>query len=169
MLRKYRFLTLSAIVTALTLLLQCGAKRFRDLSAARRSIHGPRGARIFTALPDFITVIPRLAFFVESDPSVFMKEGTSAPDQQLLLPPGSKINLYHKRFPFGAMNQTYNCPTGVPEEFTYVVHKVPLQGIPYDKKYFRYKLSNRPIQLWGYIVSSRTKQRPGFWREIWCI
>ena len=29
-----------------------------------------------------------------------------------------------------------------------------MHGIPYDKKVFRYRLSNRPIQLWGYVVSS---------------
>jgi hypothetical protein len=161
MLRKNRFLTLSAIVAALMLTLQCSANAFEIFPRPEDQYTVQRGQNLH-GLAGFYYGNPTLwPFLWNQNPSVFMKEGTSAPDQQLL-PPGSKINLYHKRFPFGAMNQTYNRPTGVPEEFTYVVHKVPLQGIPYDKKYFRYKLSSRPIQLWGYVVSSPDETKTWF-------
>jgi hypothetical protein len=153
MIRKYRFLTLSAIVTALTLVLQCGANAFEIFPRPEDQYTVQRGQNLHGIAGFYYGNSTLWPFLWNQNPSVFIKDGTGAPDQQVL-PPGSKINLYHKRFPFGAMNQTYNCPTGVPEEFTYVVSKVPLQGIPYDKKYFRYRLSNRPIQLWGYVVSS---------------
>ncbi|MGZ3580402.1 MAG: hypothetical protein ACXU9I_03195 [Syntrophales bacterium] len=52
------------------------------------------------------------------------------------------------------MNQDYTPPTGIPGDLRFLTIKVPMQGIPYDKKVFRYRLSNRPIQLWGYVVSS---------------
>lgn len=153
MLRKSKLLTLSAIVAALSLTLLCSANAFEIFPRPEDQYTVQRGQNL-QGISGFYYGNPALwSFLWNQNPSVLIKGESSAPEQQILSP-GSKINLYRKRFSFGAMNQTYERPTGVPEEFTYVLSKVPLQGVPYDKKYFRYKLSPRPVQLWGYVVSS---------------
>jgi hypothetical protein len=92
-------------------------------------------------------------FLWNQNPQINVKGGSGAPQNQPLLP-GAKVNLFYKRFAPAVVNQSYAPPTGISDDLRFLVTKVPMQGIPYDKKYFRYKLSNRPVQLWGYIVSS---------------
>ncbi len=92
-------------------------------------------------------------FLWNQNPQIRMKGGSGAPENQPLVP-GTTVNLFHKRFAPAVVNQPYAPPTGVSEDLRFLITKVPMQGIPYDKKFFRYKLSNRPLQLWGYIVSS---------------
>ena len=92
-------------------------------------------------------------FLWNQNPQIMIKGGSGAPENQPLVP-GTKVNLFHKRSSPAVVNQSYAPPTGVSDDLRFLVSKVPMQGIPYDKKFFRYRLSNRPIQLWGYIVSS---------------
>ena len=92
-------------------------------------------------------------FLWNQNPQIMINASSGAPEKQPLVP-GTKVNLFHKRFAPTLVNQTYTPPTGIPEDLRFLEIKVPMHGIPYDKKVFRYRLSNRPIQLWGYIVSS---------------
>jgi len=74
---------------------------------------------------------------------------------------GTKVFLYDTKHPRGAADEPYNPPTGLPDDVRYLINKVPLEGIPYDKQYFRYRLSKEPTVPWGYIVSGveRNKER----------
>lgn len=87
------------------------------------------------------------------NPAIRIKSGSASPELELLAP-GTKVNLYHRRFPFAVTNQNYIAPTGVPDDVRFMVSKIPFKGIPYDAKYFRFRLGSRPAQLWGYIVSA---------------
>ncbi len=62
-----------------------------------------------------------------------VKGSSGAPEKQPLAP-GTKVNLFHKRFAPTVVNQSYTPPTGIPEELRFLTLKVPMQGIPYDKK-----------------------------------
>jgi len=75
--------------------------------------------------------------------------------------PGTKLYLYDSRSEAVVADERYNPPTGMPDEVLYLVNKVPFQGIPYDKQYFRYRLSSVPTLAWGYVVSGvdRNKER----------
>jgi hypothetical protein len=92
-------------------------------------------------------------FLWNQNPQIAVKGGAGAPEKQPLLP-GTKVSLFHKRFAPTVVNQAYTPPTGIPKDLRFLTIKVPMQGIPYDKKFFKYKLTNRPVQLWGYVVSS---------------
>jgi len=92
-------------------------------------------------------------FLWNQNPQIMVKGGSGAPEKQPLVP-GTKVNLFHKRFAPTVVNQAYEPPTGIPDDLSFLTIKVPMQGIPYDKKLFKYRLSNRPVQLWGYIASS---------------
>ncbi|MGC9029168.1 MAG: hypothetical protein ACP5LD_05835, partial [Desulfomonilaceae bacterium] len=75
--------------------------------------------------------------------------------------PGAKIYLYDSKSEAVAADEQYSPPTGMPDDVRYLIRKAPLQGIPYDKHYFRYRLSSVPTQPWGYVVSGvdRNKER----------
>ncbi len=77
------------------------------------------------------------------------------------LSPGTKVFFYESKLPRGAADETYTPPTGLPDDVRYLVNKVPFEGIPYDKQYFRYRLSSDPTVPWGYVVSGieRNKER----------
>lgn len=152
MLNKFRFLTLSAVV-ALSLTLGYSAQAFEIFPRPEDQYTVQRGDTLYGLSESFYGNSALWPFLWNQNPAIHIREGSAAPETQTLVP-GTKVNLFHKRYPYGAMNQTYHQPTGVPEEVKFVIRKVPLEGIPYDKKYFRYKLSPRPIQLWGYIVTS---------------
>jgi hypothetical protein len=81
-------------------------------------------------------------------------QGGSVPPEKQELKPGATLDLYHQRYPAQMVTQFYNPPTGIPHESEFLITKIPYKGIPYDRKYFRFKLTSRPTQIWGYIVSS---------------
>ncbi len=92
-------------------------------------------------------------FLWNQNPQIKIKGSSGAPEKEPLQP-GTRVNLFHKRNAATIVNEAYHPPTGLPEELRFMASKVPAQGLPYDKKFFRYKLSARPISVWGYIVSS---------------
>jgi hypothetical protein len=92
-------------------------------------------------------------FLWNQNPSIRKQPGSPRPESESLVP-GTSVDVYHRRFPFTVMNQTYTAPTGIPEEVRFMVSKVPFKGIPYDRKYFRYRLGIRRAQIWGYIADS---------------
>jgi hypothetical protein len=93
-------------------------------------------------------------FLWNQNPSVQLKGDEDLPPEKRSLKPGTQINLYddYRKAPF--VNQEFQPPTGLPEEARFLVRKIPSDGIPYGKKYFRYKLSKKPTRIWGYIVST---------------
>jgi hypothetical protein len=93
------------------------------------------------------------SFLWNQNPSIKMKPGTRNPQYEPLVP-GTVLDIYHQRFPFTVMNRNYTPPTGISDDIRFLTKTIPYQGIPYDKKYFKYKLSPRPARVWGYIVSS---------------
>ena len=92
-------------------------------------------------------------FLWNQNPSIRMGPGSTRPGSEPLVP-GTIVDVYHRRFPFTVMNQIYTPPTGLPEEVRFMVSTVPFKGIPYDRKYFKYRLGMRPAQIWGYIASA---------------
>ncbi len=94
------------------------------------------------------------------NPAVVAPEGPKRTATKELIP-GTKLYLYDSKSNAVVADERYSPPTGMPDEVRYLVTKVPFQGIPYDKKYFRYRLSSFPTQPWGYIVSGvdRNKER----------
>lgn len=97
-------------------------------------------------------------FLWNQNPSVRMKPGVSSPEYEPL-PAGSKIDVFHQRFSFAAMNKEYNPPDGLDKDVRFLEDRLPLHGIPYTKHYFKYKLSKRKTRLWGYIVASPDEAR----------
>ncbi len=100
-------------------------------------------------------------FVWNQNPSISIDRRVKSPENQPLMP-GMKIDLYNQPFPFEAVNQVYERPTGMPDDVRFLTRQVPYSGIPYDKKYFRYKLSPRPTRLWGYIAASPATYKDHF-------
>ncbi len=92
-------------------------------------------------------------FLWNQNPHIKLPKDGGEPQYQHLKE-GNKIDLYHSQWTFPILNQNYMPPTGIPDEARFLIQKIPYQGIPYDKKYFRYKLSPRATQMWGYIASA---------------
>jgi hypothetical protein len=97
-------------------------------------------------------------FLWNQNPAIRIPENVARPEHEPLVP-GTKVDIHYHRFPFTIVNQNYDPPTGIPDEARFLVAKIPYQGIPYDKKYFRFKLSPRPTRVWGYIAASAELDR----------
>lgn len=91
-------------------------------------------------------------FLWNQNPALKLKEGGGAAANEPLAT-GATVNLYDKKKAAALLTEPYNIPTGVPDDVRFLVTNVPLKGIPYDKQKFKYKITNRPTRLWGYIVS----------------
>lgn len=167
MLGKYRILTLSAIIAVLIPCLQQTAGAFelfpRPVGALRKGMGGEvhngrwiqRGDSTFSLSGisgNYYGDPTWWPFLWNQNPSIQLKGTGPAKDQPL--PPGTKVNLYDAPGAYAVQNQTYDPPTGVPDDVRFLITKYPFQGIPYDKKYFKYKLSLRPTQVWGYIAAA---------------
>ncbi len=100
-------------------------------------------------------------FLWNQNPAVHISPDQKRPGEAELTP-GTKVDIYERMFPFSVSNQNYLRPTGVPDEVRFFVSKIPFRGIPYDRKYFKYKLSKRPTRMWGYIVSSPEESKVHF-------
>jgi hypothetical protein len=100
-------------------------------------------------------------FLWNQNPALLIKQGGGTPQRQPLTP-GTAVNLYAARTSGIVFNETYEEPTGIPDDVRFLVDKVPHKGIPYSKHYFKFKLSSRPIRVWGYIVSSPEVTKDSF-------
>lgn len=87
------------------------------------------------------------------NPGISVRHTGTSPEKEPLIP-GTKMLIYNARSSYPAFNESYSPPTGIPDDVRFIVNKVPYRGIPYDRQFFKYKLSSRPTQIWGYIVSS---------------
>lgn len=153
MLRK-TLLTATLIVTAMALpTVQREIPAFELFPVPNDQYTVQRGDTLYGLAGYFYSNPALWPFLSNQNPQIKTKGSSGAPDKEPLQP-GTKVNLYHKRTSATIVNEEYQPPTGLPEDLRFMVTKVPAQGLPYDKKYFRYRLSSRPLQVWGYIVSS---------------
>ena len=153
MLYKRLFLTLAVLLPFVIPCLPGGALCFELFPRPEGQYTVQRGDTLYGIAGFYYTNPALWPFLWNQNPSVKIKDRGGAPENQPLVP-GSKLNLFHTRTPSATMLEEYHAPTGVPDDLRYIVTEIPYHGIPYDKKYFRYKLSNRPTRLWGYIVAS---------------
>lgn len=112
-----------------------------------------RGDTLYGIAGHYYTNPALWPFLWNQNPAIRIKAGAVPPEKQPLMP-GTTVDLYHQRYSSPVVNQFYSPPTGLPVEAQYVITRVPFKGIPYDRKYFRFKLTLRPNQIWGYIVAS---------------
>ncbi|MBI4966081.1 MAG: LysM peptidoglycan-binding domain-containing protein [Desulfomonile tiedjei] len=153
MLRKYLLAILPAVVTALIPCLTTPAGAFELFPRPEGQYTVQRGDTLYGIAGHYYTNPALWPFLWNQNPAVRLKgTGTAAEKQPLI--PGTTVDLYHQRYSAPVVNQFYSPPTGIPFEAQFVITRVPFKGIPYDKKYFRYKLTLRPNQVWGYIVAS---------------
>jgi hypothetical protein len=167
MLRRYRLLTLSAVIAVLIFCLQQNAGAFelfpRPMGELRNDVNGEvfngqwvqRGDSTFSLSgisANYYGDKSWWPFLWNQNPAIRVKGIGRAKDQPL--PPGTKVNLYAAPGAYTVQNQTYHRPTGLPDDVRFLITRVPFKGIPYDCQYFRYKLSNRPTEVWGYIAAS---------------
>jgi len=151
--RNYRFSILSALVPALLLCLQHAACAFEIFPRPEAQYTVQRGDTLF-GISGFYYANPALwPFLWNQNPSISIKNTAGAPEKQPLTP-GTRIDLHHHRTDTRMVNDAYAPPTGIPDDVRFLVNRIPRKGIPYEKQYFRYKLSMRPTQLWGYVVGS---------------
>jgi hypothetical protein len=143
----------AAVTAALTICLHQGLGAFELFPRPEGQYTVKRGDSLYGIAGLYYSNPALWPFLWNQNPSVYFKKGAVDPQFQGL-PVGSKINLYQNPFPFQAMSHSYLAPTGIPEEARFLISKTPHTGIPYDKKYFRFKLTKRPTRLWGYIVAS---------------
>ncbi len=152
MLTRKLLVALAALVAVLGPVLQGPALGFELFPRPEGQYTVQRGDTLY-GIAGYYYANPALwPFLWNQNPSLLVKDGGGAAANQPLTP-GAKVNLYDKRLAHAVMNEPYDAPTGVPDSVRFLVNKVPLHGIPYDKKYFKYKISKRPARLWGYIVS----------------
>ncbi|HMK33664.1 MAG TPA: hypothetical protein VK463_01260 [Desulfomonilaceae bacterium] len=167
MLGKYRLLTLSAMIAVLIPCLPSPSGAFeifpRPLGSVRRGVAGEVHNEQWLQRGDSTFSLSQISgsyygdaswwpFLWNQNPGIQVKGSGPAQDREL--PPGTRLNLYDAPSSYTVQNQSYVAPTGLPEEARFLVTKIPYQGIPYDKKYFKYKLSLRPTQVWGYIAAA---------------
>jgi hypothetical protein len=149
--KKSQLLTLSAIIAVVISCLPQYAAAFELFPRPEGQYTVQRGDTLYGIAGAYYANPALWPFLWNQNPALNIKGGS--PEQQPLTP-GTKVDLYQTRYPYPAMNQSYMAPTGLPEDARFLITKIPYQGIPYDKRYFRYKLTLRPTQLWGYIISS---------------
>jgi len=149
--KKFKLFALSAIIAVVIPCLPQGAVAFELFPRPEGQYTVQRGDSLYGIAGAYYANPALWPFLWNQNPALSIKG--SKPEAQPL-PPGTKVDLYQTRKPNATMNESYVPPTGLPEDARFLITKIPYQGIPYDKRYFRHKLTLRPTQLWGYIVSS---------------
>ncbi len=152
MIRKYRAIMLAALILGLIPMLHESAQAFELFPRPQRQYTVKRGDTLYGVAGLYYSNPALWPHVWNQNPSVKI-EGKSEPEYEHLIP-GTKLNIYHPQYPYSLMNQEYLPPTGIPDEMRFRLTAIPFKGIPYDRKYFRYKLSLRPTRVWGYIVTS---------------
>jgi len=154
MLKRYTLLASSVLIAGLLSAdLQESARAFELFPRPEGQYTVKRGDTLYGIAGYYYSNPALWPFLWNQNPAIRIKDGGGAPEKQPLTP-GTKVDLYAPRTTLSVVHQQYTPPTGVPDDVRFLVNKFPVSGIPYDKKYFRYKLTQRPTQLWGYIVSS---------------
>jgi hypothetical protein len=157
--KKFELLLLSAIIAVVICSLPPRAAAFELFPRPEGQYTVQRGDTLFGIAGAYYANPALWPFLWNQNPALSIKGGK--PENEPLTP-GAKVDLYQTRYPYAAMNQSYVPPTGLPEDARFLITKTPYQGIPYDKRYFRYKLTLRPTQIWGYIVSGPDQYKEHF-------
>lgn len=158
---KWRFILMSALIVTAAHSIQDHAGAFELFPRPDAQYTVQRGDTLYGVAGLYYSNPAMWPFLWNQNPSVRIDENSAKPENAPL-DPGSKLNLYHDRFSFNIMNQSYEPSTGVPIQYRTMVTKIPYKGIPYDKKMFRFKLSNRPMRNWGYIVAGAEATKEQF-------
>ncbi len=153
MLTKKQLLAVPVLMAIFLLPFQQGATAFELFPRPLDQYTVQRGDTLYGIAGYYYSNPALWPFLWNQNPQITVKEGAGAPEKQPLVP-GTKVNLFNKRSAPAVVNMPYMPPTGVPDDIRFLIPKVPMQGIPYPKQFFKYRLSKRPIQLWGYIVAS---------------
>jgi len=151
--KKYWLAILPAVLTGLIPCLTSSAGAFELFPRPDAQYTVQRGDTLYGVAGHYYTNPALWPFLWNQNPALRIK-GTGVAAEKQSLTPGTTVDLYHQRYSSPVVSQFYSPPTGLPFEAQYVITRVPFKGIPYDKKYFRYKLTSRPNQVWGYIVAS---------------
>ena len=153
MFKKYTLLTVAAVTLSLAPCVQQSLKAFEIFPRPEAQYTVTRGDTLYGISGYYYSDPALWPFLWNQNPALRVKDKGGAPSREPL-PPGLKINLFSARTSSTVVDEEYHPPTGIPDDVRFFVNKVPRKGIPYKKHYFRYKLSKRPIRVWGYIVSS---------------
>jgi hypothetical protein len=153
MIKKYRALILATILLGTIPILGSGPYAFELFPRPKGQYTVQRGDTLYGIAGLYYENPALWPFLWNQNPSVKMKPGAANPQYETLAP-GTKLNLYHQRFAFNYMSRAYEAPTGIPDEARFLTQKIPYRGIPYDKKFFRFRLGQRPARVWGYIVTA---------------
>ncbi len=153
MCRLTKAIIFSAILAGLFPCLQDGPEAFELFPRPEQQYTVQRGDNLYGIAGLYYTNPGLWPYLWNQNPAVRIDPQEESPEATEL-EPGTKMNLYHTLFPTTVMNQNYKPPTGLPLETQFLTENTVFKGIPYDKKYFKYKLSRRPTRLWGYIVGS---------------
>jgi hypothetical protein len=149
--KKYWLATLPAVLVGLIPFLASPVRAFELFPRPEAQYTVQRGDTLYGIAGHYYTNPALWPFLRNQNPAV---KGTGVSPEKQSLIPGTAVDLYHQRYSAPVVSQFYSPPTGIPFEAQYVITRVPFKGIPYDKKYFRYKLTMRPNQVWGYIIAS---------------
>jgi hypothetical protein len=158
---KWRFVLVAALAIVAAKATQDTAGAFELFPRPDAQYTVQRGDTLYGVAGLYYSNPALWPFLWNQNPSVNFDGQVSRPENEPLKP-GSKLNLYHDRFSFNVNNQSYEPSTGVPLKYRSMVTKIPFKGIPYDKKLFRFKLSNRPMRNWGYIVTGAESTKEQF-------
>lgn len=161
MIRIYRIVILAVTMATLVPCLHEGPFAFELFPRPETEYSVKRGDTLYGIAGMYYQNPALWPFLWNQNPAVHIGDRVRQPGQAELTP-GTKIDIYQRMFPFSVTNMDYMRPTGVPEEVRYFVSKIPFRGIPYDKKYFKHKLSRSPSRMWGYIVSSPEENKEHF-------
>jgi hypothetical protein len=161
MIARSLFLALATTLVVAAPSVQDTAKGFELFPRPKSQYTVQRGDTLYGVAGYYYTNPSLWPFLWNQNPQIKIKDRGGAPENQPLAP-GSLVNLYQSRTSAPFVNERYEKPNGLPDDLRFFITDVPLQGIPYDKKYFRYKLSLRPTKMWGYIVSSPEVTREHF-------
>lgn len=161
MFKKYTLLTMSAVMISFAPWLQHSLQAFEIFPRPETQYTVKRGDTLYGIAGYYYSDPALWPFLWNQNPALLIRDKGGAPARQPLAP-GVKINLFAHRTASTVVDEEYSAPTGIPDSVRFLVDKIPRKGIPYEKQYFKYKLSNRPIRVWGYIVSSPEVEKGHF-------
>ena len=148
-----RLAVVAILMTGLFIYLESASTAFEIFPRPRDQYTVQRGDTLFGITGQYYTNPGFWPLLWNQNPSIRISPNVKSPQDHPLVP-GTKINLFDRATTNQAVSQEYHPPTGMPEDLRFLIRKIPYKGIPYDKKYFKFKLSRRPNMLWGYIVAS---------------
>ncbi len=153
MIRTYRVVFTFALVSALFLPnLQSGLGAFELFPRPKGQYTVKRGDTLYGIAGLYYTNPALWPFLWNQNPAVKIPPGQDPKKAELK--PGMNLDLHYGRFPYTVMNLDFDDYNGLPDDVRFLTEKLPYRGIPYDRKYFRFKLGAAPARVWGYIVSA---------------